>query len=192
MREFECYGIKLLDDGDMEMIIGSLVGHSGITELDFGENRGIKVRGMAALAALLSNPNSSVTDLDLSMCDLDDENVAILAPALARCYTLRKLRLAQNGDITGTGWMTIFTQLQSPQSLLEHLDLWDNDIDNDAAMLLADVMANSNQMKILNLSECNIATAGWRAVFDALQSPRCKLQELDLNSNDLSWGFFGR
>ena len=99
---------------------------------------------MAALVALLDNPNSSLKDLQLVLCSLNDEGADLFAPHLANNSSLRKLNLSNIRNITTAGWRAIFTHLQSPQSLLEELLLWGNLIDDDNANLLAASLAPSS------------------------------------------------
>ena len=183
LREFQCLNGKL-HDNNMEVIIQSLEGHSSLAKIDLGGNR-VEGRALAALVGLMNNPNSPLMELSLWDCSIDDERARILAAALAINKTLRKLHLGENKNITITGWRAIFTQLQSPQSSLDGLDLWKNyNIDIAVANLLANALANGTSLKALNLgASYEITTEGWRAVFEGLSSPHCMLQELLLCSN---------
>ena len=187
LEEFECkYGNNLQGDIGAEMIIQALEGHSRLAKIDLSGNR-VEGRALAALVGLMNNPNSSLADLDLWDCSIDDEGARMLAAALGRNSTLRKLNLGHNKNITITGWRAIFTQLQSPQSSLDGLDLWKNYIDIAVANLLANALANGTSLKALCLgTSYEITTEGWRAVFAALSSPRCVIKELDLNSNEFN------
>ena len=118
---------------------------------------------------------------------LDDEGVPILADALARNNTIRKLHLGGNGSITTTGWRALFTQLQSPQSSLEELFLWENSIADAAAIWLANALANGTHLKALNLERIDSITSdGWQSIFNALSSPHCMLLKLNLSCNGFS------
>ena len=191
LRGFDC-GSSRLCDSDVEALILSLAGHTRLAKIGLGVNE-VGERGVNALAALLNNPRSTLAELDLAYCSLNDERAVILAAALGdRNITLKKLNLSSNSNITSSGWSAIFTQLQSPQPPLEDLDLHGNSIDDAAANLLGNALANNTHLKVLNLSEISregwrpiISSDGWRSIFDALQSPRCMLQELDLNGNNL-------
>ena len=68
---------------------------------------------------------------------------------MVRNFTLRKLRLPENGGVTIKGWRAIFTQLQKPQLPLEELVLWDNDFDVDTVNLLANALGNMTHLKAL-------------------------------------------
>ena len=50
--------------------------------------------------------------------------------------------------------------------------------------LLASVLINNSHLKVLNL-ECidSITNEGWQAIFDALQNPRCMLEEFKVDGN---------
>lgn len=111
LRAFELYGAQL-GDGDVGTIVQALAGHSGVAKIDLSGTT-VGERGLAALAALMNSPNSSLVDLDLRRCHLNDEEALILAPALGRNSTLRRLDLGYNHGITIRGWRALFTQLQS-------------------------------------------------------------------------------
>jgi hypothetical protein len=168
----------------MEAIIQALAGHSKLGKIDLAGNK-LGERGINALAAILNNTNCSLADLNLSDCSLNDEGAVVLAAALGRNSTLKKLNLRYNSNINATGWNAIFTQLQNSQSLLEDLDLSGNSIDDAAANLLGNALSNNASMKALSISDIRtIAFEGWRYIFDALQSPRCCiLQNLALGCN---------
>ena len=56
-------------------------------------------------------------------------------------------------------------------------------MDNAVANVLANILANNNstRLKVLDLSSvCCITSDGWQALFNALQSPQCILEELHL------------
>ena len=186
LREFDCTNCDL-KDSNITTLIQALAGHCGLTKIDLTGNE-VGVRALAALSALLGDQNSSLTDLILAQCSLDDEGAGILAPVVGSNGTLKNLlNLGCNGDITITGWRAIFTQLQSQCVSLEDLRLRGNAIDDTAANLLATVLANSAHMKFLDLGQIHgISTEGWQALFTALQSPRCVIKELDLNDNDFN------
>jgi Ran GTPase-activating protein (RanGAP) involved in mRNA processing and transport len=64
--------------------------------------------------------------------------------------------------------------------------LQENSLDDTTAHSLANALVNDTRLKVLSLSNNpNITTAGWQALFGALQSPHCILQRLHLQENDL-------
>ena len=181
LREFECSGGHL-GENEVEALILLLAGHSGITRVSLCGNE-VGGRALAALVAWLTNPNSSLVKLNLGGCCLDDERAVILAVALGGNSSLKELRLTRNENITTKGWTALFTQLQRPRSSLEYLRVGGgNPIDDAAANLLVNALVNNNlRLKVLNLAQChNITTEGWEAVFDALRSPHCVLEEIHL------------
>ena len=183
LKEFKCYGGRL-GDGNIESIVRALVGHSGLTIIILSGNEVGGSGAARALAALLNKPDSSLEELELGGCSIDNEGVGVLTDALARNRTLRKLDISQNRNVTVMGWRGLLTQLLSPEMPLEKLELWDNSFDNEAANLLVTALANSKLLKALDLSESHsITTEGWRALFAELRNPRCVLQELNLRDN---------
>ena len=184
LKEFRCEGRGgHLGDNEGEMLIRALAEHSGLTRIDLTGND-VGGRGVAALTALLNNPNSSLTKLALWDCSLDDEGATNLTSPLARNSALRKLNLGENKNIGITGWRAVFAQLRSPQSVLQDLCLRENSIDDGVANLLANALVNNPNLKVLNFSEITgITTEGWQTLFNALQNPSCMLQELRLHEN---------
>ena len=135
-----------------------------------------------ALAALLQNPKSKLAVLGLRGNATEDEAAAILATGLTGNRTLKKLDLSRNRDITEEGWRTIFTALQSCR--LEKLTLGSTAINDTALLSLCQVLTINRHIKTLDLSFCHhITIAGWRILFELLQSPNSALEELHLYSN---------
>jgi len=184
LREFVCPREILLQSDDLGMLVQALARHSALETIDLSGNN-IGIGAMGALSALLTKPQSSLTEIVLKDCDIWDESAYVLADALAGNFSLRSLNLGSNGSITTDGWMAIFKEL--PQSSLENIDLWGNEIEDNSASLLANSLTSASQLKALNLARNdNIGTAGWLLLFDALQRPHCNLQELRLHSNGIS------
>ena len=175
-------------DGDWERDGKSIGRNDHIRELRFGEYEGINMGedDFVAFYAGLSR-NRSIQKLGLMFCSISDADAVTLAPSLGGNGALTELNLSFNWNVTSVGWSAIFTQLQSPQSSLDNLDLMGNYIDDAAANLLGDFVANNTHLNRLDLSEIgSITNEGWRSVFDALRSPHCMLQELQLHSNSLN------
>mmetsp|Transcript_26263 Transcript_26263/g.56391 ORF Transcript_26263/g.56391 Transcript_26263/m.56391 type:complete len:140 (-) Transcript_26263:1130-1549(-) len=118
-----------------------------------------------------------------SMATKADEGAGSLAAGLARNSMLKELNFGGNPGITDIGWQAIFAVLQHPGCKLEKLSLKRNSI-NDAAALSLNALSNNNTLKTLNLGmNYDITIAGWRALFEILQSPTCMLEDLDLSNN---------
>ena len=187
LSEFTCFYLDLCDE-DGEGLIQAISGHRQMITIGLGNGK-VGGRGMVALVNLLSNPLCSLADLGLHCCSISDESVVMLANAMAKNTSLRKLNLGGNGRISIVGWRALLTQLQQPQSSLEELVMWGNTIDHNIANLLANTLVCSKKLKRIDLafsSDTNDLTSeDWRAVFGALQNPSCILQELDIHSNSL-------
>ena len=173
----------LRDDEDLGPLISAisaLAGHSRMTKIELvGSKFGGRV--MTALADLLTNPNSSLEELELRRCSLDDEGAIILGTALAGNSTLRNLNLFRTRGVTSRGWMAIFNQLlqSEQQSSLEKLDLSENVFDCDTAMMLGFAL-NGTHVKSLRLGKCKFTSEGWKYLCAGLAGPRCVLQHLNL------------
>ena len=176
LKKFNIAHCKFTDIKDITL---ALTNHLQLTEIDYSKNR-VDLRGINAFATLLGSQQCMVNDLSLWKCSLNDETAPLLADALANNRSLKRMSLAENPDISITGWRSIIPQLSS----FEEVKLWENSIDNEAARLLANVLVNSNRLQDLNLAtSLRISTAGWQYIFDALQHPNCTLKKLRLHSN---------
>jgi len=166
-------------DEELKDITMALANHPQLTEIDYSKNK-VELRGINALSTLLGSPQCLVTDLSLWDCSLNDETAHIFAGALTNNRSLRRMSLAENPDISITGWRSIIPQLSS----FEEVKLWGNSIDTEAARLLADVIVNSNHLQELNIASSNrIDTTGWQCIFNALQHSSCTLKNMLLHHN---------
>jgi Leucine-rich repeat (LRR) protein len=80
----------------------------------------------------------------------------------------------------------VFGFLRSPTCVLENLDLYENQLNDEAMDSLIDALANNRSLRSLDLAENRRVTgAGWqRFVFTILGNPSSGLEKLDLNGCD--------
>ena len=181
-----------MEDYWTEKLVTALMGLHNLLLLSFWENAGaVEERGAAALAALLQNPTSNLITLDLSGCDMyDEEPLRILAKGLSDNKSLKLLNLSNVSDhdaptLPATGWRAL--SLMSPNCTLEKLDLSDNYIDDESLPSLAYALVNMTAVKILNL-HCHyhrVGFDGWRQLSAAI-GQNCALEELTLNPNTIT------
>eukprot|EP01083_Nonionella_stella_P291219 991002_1 len=184
LKEFE---LSQCDDGDgAGQYLQALTRHSLLRKLTLRENR-IGRKGCAALASLLKNPKTELSELALADNRLNDESAAISAEGLAQNSTIKCLDLSSNPFITEPGWSAFSDTLSSPSCSLEKLLLRESSINNAAALSLARALSINRSIKVLDLSYClNIMLPGWMALFKLLQSPGFRLEELNLQGNAFS------
>ncbi|XP_019218864.1 NLR family CARD domain-containing protein 3 isoform X1 [Oreochromis niloticus] len=139
-----------------------------------------------ALTSVLSNPVSSLLELDLSNNTLQDSGVKALFVKLGNpdCK-LETLRLS-GCQITEDGCRSLVSALNSKHTHLKELDLSYNNPGDSGVQLLSDELQRSLQkLEILRLSVCNLSEKSCEALSPALSCQSSSLRELDLNNNNL-------
>lgn len=94
--------------------------------------------GISHLSQMLK-VTSAVVSLDISGCQLTDELISSLAPALAACSSLRSLYLAYN-NIGYEGARELLCKLASAPSNVRHLDLSLNPLGDDGPKAFANCL----------------------------------------------------
>ncbi|KAL7875344.1 hypothetical protein AOLI_G00103070 [Acnodon oligacanthus] len=136
----------------------------------------------SALAFMLLSSGELLDELDLRKYNTSVEGYRRLIPAMTLC---RKARLA-GCNLTKESFETICSALQSANSLLEELDLSNNQLQDSGVELFSAGMTSSHcKLETLRLAICNIGRKGCENLGSALQSANSSLKELDLSNNDL-------
>jgi hypothetical protein len=94
-------------------------------------NDPLPLEGLRGFAQCLRNPISSLEELDLSNCGINDEGLIVLIRAVQGSVSLKQLLFGGN-LVTKRGLMVIFNSLLNGGLTLEVLDLHENDINFDA------------------------------------------------------------
>mmetsp|Transcript_9716 Transcript_9716/g.17257 ORF Transcript_9716/g.17257 Transcript_9716/m.17257 type:complete len:128 (+) Transcript_9716:455-838(+) len=119
-------------------------------------------------------------ELDLSQTKINDEEAIYLTKFLSNNKSLPSLSLSSNSDITTAGWRRLSAVLESPQLVLENLDLSECDLNDESFTFLTNALANNRSMKSLSLRRnWKITIAGWRTLSSVLQNPHSALEKLD-------------
>lgn len=117
--------------------------------------------------------------------DIDERGAKSLGKCLVKNTSLVSLKIYGNTTIK-RGWGSVFAFLQGPHCRLTFLSLFENQIDDHAAIALAKALANNSSVKTLDLGKnVHIRGAGWTALFRVLQGPNCALEDLRLHHNRL-------
>lgn len=106
---------------------------------------------------------------------------------MRRSKSLTILKIHGNINIKKGGWDSIFSSfLHSPNCRLRHLSLFENRIDDSAAVSLARALAKNTTITTLDLGKNNyITSAGWIAIFRVFEDAKCTLEDLRLHGNRL-------
>jgi len=154
-------------------IVGALRGHPNLADIDLGMNY-LSIKGCVELGKVLKV--CKVKKLDLGYCDINNECAAILVNALQGNTTLKELSLDGNNSehhdddlLDATGWGALFSLLTSVP--LEDFSVYNTNIIDKGALLLADKLTNNSTLKSLNLGSTHfLGPSGWRAIFTGLQT----------------------
>eukprot|EP00562_Extubocellulus_spinifer_P035213 CAMPEP_0178697964 /NCGR_PEP_ID=MMETSP0699-20121125/10274_1 /TAXON_ID=265572 /ORGANISM="Extubocellulus spinifer, Strain CCMP396" /LENGTH=285 /DNA_ID=CAMNT_0020343973 /DNA_START=240 /DNA_END=1098 /DNA_ORIENTATION=+ len=120
--------------------------------------------------------------------ELRDDDISVVASALARSTTLKVLHLGGNGNGVGDAEVKLIADaLQSNTSCeLSTLYLNNNNIGPDGAKYLSEALCHSNyKLLTLWLNRNNIGDNGAKYLAEALCHSNCKLQELLLGNNNI-------
>jgi Ran GTPase-activating protein (RanGAP) involved in mRNA processing and transport len=141
-----------------------------LTSLRIASDNRITPSGWREFSNGLSAPSEVLLELALDYCGIDDYSAAAIFQALSNNTSLKKLKISCNFGITSTGWEACFQLLFNSQSALEELVFPYNNIDDNGARILVDVIVSHiGTVRCLDL-EANsfITNNGWRAFADAL------------------------
>jgi hypothetical protein len=151
-----------------------------LRELDFRHND--TVNGIAGALAI----NTSVQKLNISASSLSNVNAIEIADALAMNSSLKVLKMNGNRSVTASGWVAFFNRLRYSACSIEKIDLSSNDIDDDGAAALVDLVAGMITLNRLKLTNCNSITSnGWRVIARVLQTS-VNVTSLKLGGNNFN------
>jgi Ran GTPase-activating protein (RanGAP) involved in mRNA processing and transport len=128
--------------------------------------------------------NTTLQQLDLRGCKLDDQGIPLLANALAiRNVCLVKIDLSWN-EITSVGVRALVDDNEETVKTLTNLCLEGNPFGSEGATILADALGRNvmPSLKRLNICSCGIEDDGFVALVSALEQ-QTSLQILNLKSN---------
>jgi Ran GTPase-activating protein (RanGAP) involved in mRNA processing and transport len=114
-----------LDDEGVTFIGNALTMNKSIKSLCLTGNDAITSEGLRGLLQCMRNPDSSLEDLTLSNCGVDDEGVTVIMEKVVQSVSLKTLDLSCNG-ITSTGLIMIIDALFYYELTLEAIDLSGN------------------------------------------------------------------
>ncbi|XP_050990034.1 NACHT, LRR and PYD domains-containing protein 3-like [Labeo rohita] len=136
-----------------------------------------------SLNSCLQSSNSSMRELDLSNNDLRDSGVKLLSNGLKSSHCQLNILRLSICNLTGQCCGSLFSCLQSSNSLRE-LDLSHNNLQDSGAKLLSDGLKGSCCQLKLKLVGCNLTDQCCKSLSLSLQSSN-SLRELDLSHNNL-------
>ena len=158
--ELHCnfFGGDVIEGAHLATIIEGLGVHSQLEKLGLNDMNAGR-HECRALSDLFHSTFTQLETLDLSYMGIDDEGVSVLVGGLANS-NLCVLDLSKN-QITARGCERLAPLLANPNSNLEQLFLYNNNIGNEGAIIFANALTTNNKLKRLNLIDNGITAEGW-------------------------------
>ena len=164
---------------------GGLKKNIKLKKLTLSEIESITSTGWAALFRGMSNSNSSLKELNLNDNDeIGDEGALALSGAFAGNNSLKCLDLSSIKSISTNCWIALLNSLFNPDSVLEKLSMYDNNIDDEVVAFLGAALVNNSTLKTLYFVHQNITADGWLAFFGRLSNLN-SLEELNVPGNNI-------
>ena len=165
-----------------------------------------------ALATLVQWSVTGLEHLDLDCSGLDDERLETLVVGLLHSKNLGHLDLSSNPAISVRGWKKLLSMMENtnlerlylsqnnidneaivilskalalPDSNLEHLHLDGNIIGDTGAIAVANALASNDMLRVLTLPNNNIAASGW-AAFSKLLCDDSSINKTFLSNHTLT------
>ncbi|KAL7490444.1 hypothetical protein ACHAWT_000122, partial [Skeletonema menzelii] len=164
--------------------IGTLL-ESGVWKLKELSLSGSEIddAGVAAFAHGLTGIGESLEVLDLSGNSIGSEGLSTLVATLANCTNIKRLDLNGNDfSMAAAGLRSLSDWLQTAALTLDELCLRKCEINDEGLQGLIERAANN--CKVINLSgNYDITALGLRNLHTSLQSERCRLKRLHLNTS---------
>ncbi|XP_026108866.1 NACHT, LRR and PYD domains-containing protein 3-like [Carassius auratus] len=143
-------------------LTSALRSNSQLRELDVGNNRP-EDDGMELLSTVLHHPNCRLKTLRMDKCGITEKSCAGLASALSSCH-LTDLDLSIN-DLQDSGVKKLCVGLQNPCCKLEKLRLSNCSITHEGVMSLTEALkSNPSRLKELDLLENDLEESDFKLI----------------------------
>ena len=177
---------QISDEGATVLGVGLGKNHS-LKKLSLNAMKSITSTGWAALFKGLSNPSFSLNELNIGQNNIGDEGALALAATIDKFKSIKSLDLSMI-SISANVWVTLLKSLFNPDSVLEKLCLYGNNIDDEVVAFSGGALVNNSTLKSLSLiSNRSITGRGWAAFFGRLSNQN-SLENLDVSGNNIDDG----
>ncbi|XP_063803086.1 NACHT, LRR and PYD domains-containing protein 12-like [Pseudophryne corroboree] len=140
-------------------------------------NNNLRDDGVRSICSALIHPECKIQTLSLTMTGLTDISCSHLGSAISNNQSLRTLDLAYN-RLEGPKFSDLMTALSSPTCRIEELHLNSCRLTDSSCSPLASAITNNQSLRVLYLSDNNLAGPHFSDLIAALSSPSCCIEEL--------------
>ncbi|KAL7426459.1 hypothetical protein ACHAXH_000989 [Discostella pseudostelligera] len=175
-----------IDDDGAVAIISALAKNSSLKTLDMKTNLSISSVGWVLCFRMCLGSEFTLESLLVNDNNINDEGAAVLVESLATFTSLKTLDLGSNPSISAPGWKSFFRSMLDSRFAPKALLLENNNMDNEGASILVQLLTATNAVDTLSLRRNNsISMNGWRRFAEALQ-PSSVLKVLRLGATSQS------
>ncbi|KAM3918676.1 NACHT, LRR and PYD domains-containing protein 12-like isoform 2-T2 [Leptodactylus fuscus] len=164
--------------------LASIISNNRSLKILFLCNNPLSGPHFSDLMDALSSPDCRIEELNFGGNALPDTSFTQLASVIRNNQFLKRLHLSNN-RLSGPHFSDLMAALSSPADRIEELRLANNDLSDTSCTQLASVIKNNQSLKILGLSSNHLSGPHFSDLMDALSSPACRIEELNLSHNKL-------
>ncbi|XP_043928152.1 NACHT, LRR and PYD domains-containing protein 3-like isoform X2 [Protopterus annectens] len=161
-----------------QALAASFYRHEPFIELDLSCNELLDA-GVKFLSEGLNNPNCKLEKLNISGNRLKMTSCEQLCSVLCNNKSLLELDLSGN-RLDDSGIKSLCIGLKDPNCRIQKLNLYGTDITDISCKYIASALVENLSLKELNLCNNKFGNTGMKYLADALDNPRCNIQNLKL------------
>ncbi|XP_066465112.1 ribonuclease inhibitor-like [Eleutherodactylus coqui] len=173
-----------LSDTSCTQLASGIRNNQSLKILDLSNNR-LYGPQFSDLMDALSNPPCGIEKLNLGYNYLPDTACTQLASGIRNNQSLKILDLT-GSHLSGPHFSDLMDALSSPACRIEKLKLTGNNLPDTSCTQLASGIRNNQSLKTLDLSGNHLSGPHFSDLMDALSSPACRIEELQLMGNNLA------
>lgn len=162
-------------------ICGALEENTNLIALDLSQNDADGLEYVEAIASMVAK-NRTLEILELGICRIDAEKLAILAKALEENLALTQLGLGFN--LIGPEGISAVLKTVEKKPLLKVLDLSGNKIGSEGGKLVAEILKTNTTLIQLDLAYNHLGSSGANAILNAIPN-NSTLRSLSLSYNQM-------